>query len=70
MTEITRLGLEVKPFGHGAKGRLVGLRPGVWTVTPFNDWRYSIFPDGVVGWIPKEIDLPQTLFVPFRNDVH
>ena len=55
---------------HGAKGRLVGLRSGAWTVTPFNDWRYAIFPDGQVGWIPKEINLPQTLFVPFRNDVH
>jgi hypothetical protein len=55
---------------HGAKGRLVGLRPGAWTVTPFNDWRYAIFPNGQVGWIPKEMDLPQTLFVPFRNDVH
>ena len=55
---------------HGAKGRLVGLRPGAWTVTPFNEWRYAIFPNGQVGWIPKEINLPQTLFVPFRNDVH
>ena len=55
---------------HGAKSRLVGLRPGAWTVTPFNDWRYAIFPDGQVGWIPTEMDLPQTLFVPFRNDVH
>ena len=55
---------------HGARGRLVGLRLGAWTVTPFNDWRYAIFPDGVVGWIPKEIDLPKPLFVPFRNDIH
>ena len=55
---------------HGARGRLVGLRLGAWTVTPFNDWRYAIFPDGVVGWIPKEIDLPKSLFVPFRNDIH
>jgi len=54
---------------HGAKGRLVGLRPGAWTVTPFNDWRYAIFPDGQVGWIPKDVDLPQALFIPFRNDI-
>jgi hypothetical protein len=36
---------------------------------PFNGWRYAIFPDGVVGWISKEIDLPKLLFVPFRNHV-
>ena len=53
---------------HGAKGRLIGLRAGAWTVTPMNDWRFAIFPDGDVGWIPKELDLPQALFVNFSND--
>jgi len=52
---------------HGAKGRLIGLRAGAWTVTPMNDWRYAIFPDGDVGWISKEVDLPQALFVNFSN---
>jgi hypothetical protein len=33
-----------------------------------NDWRYAIFPDGDIGWIPKELDLPQALFVNFSND--
>jgi len=54
---------------HGAKGRLVGLRPGAWTVTPFNNWHYAIFPDGDVGWIPNDIDLPEALFVPHRDGI-
>lgn len=54
---------------HGAKGRLVGLRPGAWTVTPFNDWRYAVFPDGKIGWIPKDIELPEKLFIPLRDDM-
>ena len=54
---------------HGAKGRLDGLRAGAWTVTPFNDWRFAVFEDGEVGWIPKETVLPKSLFIPFRNDI-
>lgn len=37
-------------------------------IAPMNNWRYAIFPDGDVGWIPKELDLPQALFVNFSND--
>jgi len=48
----------------GAKGRLVGLRAGAWTVTPFNNWRYAVFPNDQVGWIPNEIVLPEALFIP------
>lgn len=51
----------------GAKGRLVGLRAGAWTVTPFNNWRYAVFPNDQVGWIPNEIVLPEALFIPYRD---
>ena len=54
---------------HGARGRLVGLRAGAWTVPPFGYWRYAMYPDGNVGWLPKDIDLPKALFIPFRNDI-
>jgi len=51
----------------GAKERLVGLRAGAWTVTPFNNWRYAVFPNDQVGWIPNEIVLPEALFIPYRD---
>jgi len=76
LTELPRLhpdrprGSRAMLCAHGAKGRLDGLRAGAWTVTPFNDWRFAVFDDGEIGWIPKETVLPKALFVPFRNDIN
>ena len=76
LTELPRLhpdrprGSRAMLCAHGAKGRLDGLRAGAWTVTPFNDWRFAVFDDGEIGWIPKETVLPKSLFVPFRNDIN
>jgi hypothetical protein len=28
-----------------------------------------MYPDGEIGWLPKDVDLPTALFIPFRNDI-
>ena len=70
LTALRPGGFRAMLCAHGAKDRLVGLRSGGWTLTPLNDWYYTIFPGGQVGWILTEMSLPKTQFVPFRNDLH
>jgi hypothetical protein len=53
----------------GAKARLRGCRPGAWLISPYTDWKWARWPGGEVGWLPKEVELPESLRVSVRNDV-
>lgn len=55
---------------HGAKGRIGNLRPGAWTKDPRMGWHWVKSPSGEVDWIPEDIELPESLHIPFRNDIH
>ena len=54
---------------NGATHRLRGCRPGSWLVSPKTAWKWAVWPSGHVGWLPKEINLPDALRVHSRNDV-
>ena len=47
----------------GAKARLENCRPGAWLISPFSDWKWAKWPDGEVGWVPANIQLPGSLRV-------
>jgi len=53
----------------GARSRLRDVRPGAWLISPFSGWKWAKWPSGDVGWLPAEIDLPETLRVAALNDV-
>jgi len=53
----------------GARARLRDLRPGAWIVSPFTGETWAKWPNGEVGWVPKNVRLPEELRVPARNDV-
>jgi hypothetical protein len=54
---------------HGARARLNGLRPGAWLISPFTGWKWATWPNGDVGWLPNDVQLPESLKVTARNDV-
>lgn len=53
----------------GAKSRLAHCRPGAWLRSPFTDWKWAVWPNGEVGWLPEDVVLPDSLRVSFRNDL-
>jgi len=53
----------------GARARLRDVRPGAWLISPYSGWKWAKWPSGDVGWLPAEIDLPETLRVAALNDV-
>jgi hypothetical protein len=53
----------------GAKARLRNARPGAWLVSPCTGWKWAKWPDGEVGWLPADAQLPDCLRVQARNDV-
>jgi hypothetical protein len=53
----------------GARARLCGVRPGAWLISPFTGWKWAKWPNGEVGWLPNEIELPASLKVSARNDL-
>jgi hypothetical protein len=61
------LGSTAMLHGSGARARLKDMRVGAWTIAPHCNWRYIKAPTGSVEWIPKSIDLPENLFVPYTN---
>jgi hypothetical protein len=54
---------------HGAKARLSKCRPGAWLKSPYTGWQWAKWPNGEVGWLPKDISLPASLRVGTRNDL-
>lgn len=52
----------------GAKHRLAGRRPGAWLVSPFTGWRWAKWPNGEIGWLPRDVQLPDVLRVSSRDD--
>ncbi len=54
---------------HGARARLAGRRAGAWIISPFTGWKWAVFPDGEVHWVPSNAELPVSLRVQARNDV-
>jgi hypothetical protein len=53
---------------HGARARLAGHRAGAWILSPFTGWKWAVFPDGQVHWVPSNVELPVSLRVQPRND--
>jgi hypothetical protein len=53
----------------GAEARLRNVRPGAWLISPLTGWKWAKWPNGEVGWLPADIELPATLRVPARNDI-
>jgi hypothetical protein len=47
----------------GARARLRDARPGAWLLSPFSGWKWAKWPNGDVGWLPKDIELPASLQV-------
>lgn len=47
----------------GARSRLAALRPGAWLISPFTGWKWAVWHDGHVGWLPADIVLPTELKV-------
>jgi hypothetical protein len=47
----------------GARARLRDARPGAWLISPFTGSKWAKWPNGEVGWLPKEIELPPELQV-------
>lgn len=44
-----------------AKAWLKAARPGAWLVSPFSGWKWATWPDGEVGWVPADVELPAEL---------
>ena len=53
----------------GAKSRLKGCRPGTWLLSPFTGWKWAVWPSGHIGWLPKDVELPDNLRVSARSDI-
>jgi hypothetical protein len=51
----------------GAKARLAEARPGAWLISTFTGWKWAKWPGGEVGWLPKDVELPEVLRVGGRN---
>jgi len=67
---------ELRPRGSkamldaaGARARLRGVRAGAWLVSPYTGWKCAKWPNGDVGWLPAEVELPAKLRVGARNDL-
>jgi hypothetical protein len=54
----------------GASARLRDLRPGAWLISPYTGWKWAKWPDGEVGWVPDDVELPAILKVLGSGDVH
>src|SRR6516164_11718423 len=54
----------------GARARLRDVRPGAWLISPYSGWKWAKWPNGEVGWLSAETELPATLQVVARGDVH
>jgi len=54
---------------HSANSRLKDCRPGAWLISPYSGWKWAVWPNGCIGWLPKEVELPKALRVYSRGDV-
>ena len=53
---------------HGARHRLKHCRPGGWLISSFAGGKWAVWPNGHIGWVPKDVELPKALRVSNRND--
>ena len=53
---------------HGARARLADRRAGAWIISPFTGWKWAVFPDGEIHWVPSNVELPVSLRAQARND--
>jgi hypothetical protein len=51
----------------GARARLAEARAGAWLLSTYTGWKWAKWPGGDVGWLPKEVELPEVLRVGGRN---
>jgi hypothetical protein len=52
----------------GARARLQHVRPGAWLISPYTGAKWVKWPDGEVGWLPANVELPSSLQVPALNE--
>ena len=52
----------------GAKGRLAGCRGGAWLISPLTGWKWAVFANGAVEWLPSTLELPVSLRVSDGTD--
>jgi hypothetical protein len=57
------LGSKAMLDAAGARSRLAALRPGAWLISPFTGWKWAVWPDCQIGWLPADIILPTELRV-------
>ena len=48
---------------HGARARLGECRPGAWVVSAFTGEKWAKWPSGEIGWVPRNVALPDALRV-------
>jgi len=53
----------------GARARLRDYRPGAWLISPFTGWKWAKWPNGEVGWLPKDVSMPECLRVTASGDL-
>jgi hypothetical protein len=59
-----------KAMGDGPEARrhLQSFRPGAWLKSPYTGWIWAKWPNGQVGWVPREVELPTELEVfPYKG---
>ena len=53
----------------GARARLHDVRPGAWLTSPYTGWKWAKWPNGDVGWLPADVEMPAALQVSARNGI-
>jgi hypothetical protein len=53
----------------GARMRLRDVRPGAWLISPYTGWKWAKWPNGKIGWLPTNVELPVSLQVSTHNDI-
>src|ERR1039458_8677815 len=66
--ELRPRGTKAMMDAQGARFRLASCRAGAWLISPLTGHKWAKWPSGDVGWLPKDILLPDALRVHSRND--
>lgn len=61
------LGSKMMIDASGARTVLSDARPGAWMVSPYTGWKWAKWPNGDVGWLPKDVTLPDALCVTVKR---
>jgi hypothetical protein len=53
----------------GARAQLRDVRPGGWLISPYKGCKWAKWPNGDVGWLPADVELPAISQIRALNDV-